>query len=273
MREGQILYTYLHLAAAPELAQELLKRGVTGVAYETIELDDGAPAAAAADVGGRRPHGHPGRRRPTSRRSAAARASSSAACPACAAAAWPSSAAASSARTRRAWPSASARKVNILDINPDTLAYLDDIYQGRVNTLYSDPLSIEESVHARRRRRRRGARRRRASAPRLVTEDDDQEDGAGLGDRRRRGRPGRLHRDLPPHHPRRPDLHRPRRHPLLRGQHAGRGRAHLDLRAQQRHPGLRRQDRRPGHRGGGRRRPCSSPKASTPTRARSRTRQ
>src|SRR5690348_2600424 len=41
MREGQILYTYLHLAAAPELAHELVKRGVTGVAYETIELDDG----------------------------------------------------------------------------------------------------------------------------------------------------------------------------------------------------------------------------------------
>ena len=36
--------------------------------------------------------------------------------------------------------------VNILDINVDTLAYIDDIYQGRVNTLYSDPLSIEESV-------------------------------------------------------------------------------------------------------------------------------
>src|SRR3954466_11029044 len=27
MREGQILYTYLHLAAAPKLAEELLKRG------------------------------------------------------------------------------------------------------------------------------------------------------------------------------------------------------------------------------------------------------
>src|SRR5207249_2591898 len=41
MREGQILYTYLHLAAAPQLTQELIKRGVIGVAYETIELDDG----------------------------------------------------------------------------------------------------------------------------------------------------------------------------------------------------------------------------------------
>jgi alanine dehydrogenase len=39
-REGQILYTYLHLAAAKPLAQELLARKVTGVAYETIELPD-----------------------------------------------------------------------------------------------------------------------------------------------------------------------------------------------------------------------------------------
>ena len=39
-REGQLLYTYLHLAASRELADELLKRKVTGVAYETIELAD-----------------------------------------------------------------------------------------------------------------------------------------------------------------------------------------------------------------------------------------
>jgi len=38
--QGQILFTYLHLAAAPDLANELLKRGVAGVAYETIELAD-----------------------------------------------------------------------------------------------------------------------------------------------------------------------------------------------------------------------------------------
>jgi alanine dehydrogenase len=40
-REGQILFTYLHLAAGKELANELLKRKVTGVAYETIQLPDG----------------------------------------------------------------------------------------------------------------------------------------------------------------------------------------------------------------------------------------
>src|SRR5262249_36068888 len=41
MREGQILYTYLHLAAAPELGNEMLKRKVDGVAYETIETAGG----------------------------------------------------------------------------------------------------------------------------------------------------------------------------------------------------------------------------------------
>jgi alanine dehydrogenase len=40
MREGQILYTYLHLAAVPELGRELVKRRVTAIAYETIELAD-----------------------------------------------------------------------------------------------------------------------------------------------------------------------------------------------------------------------------------------
>ena len=36
MREGQLLFTYLHLAPDPELTKELLKRKVTGIAYETI---------------------------------------------------------------------------------------------------------------------------------------------------------------------------------------------------------------------------------------------
>ncbi|HVO32180.1 MAG TPA: alanine dehydrogenase, partial [bacterium] len=40
LREEQILYTYLHLAPAPELTRGLLDRKVTGVAYETIQLPD-----------------------------------------------------------------------------------------------------------------------------------------------------------------------------------------------------------------------------------------
>lgn len=36
MREGQLLFTYLHLAPDAELTRQLLERKVTGVAYETI---------------------------------------------------------------------------------------------------------------------------------------------------------------------------------------------------------------------------------------------
>ena len=41
LREGQVLYTYLHLAPLPELTEGLLSRGVTAVAYETITAPDG----------------------------------------------------------------------------------------------------------------------------------------------------------------------------------------------------------------------------------------
>jgi len=41
-REGLILYTYLHLAAAPECTAALVRSKVTGIAYETIRLADGS---------------------------------------------------------------------------------------------------------------------------------------------------------------------------------------------------------------------------------------
>ena len=40
MREGQTLFTYLHLAADKRLTEELVARKVTGIAYETVELPD-----------------------------------------------------------------------------------------------------------------------------------------------------------------------------------------------------------------------------------------
>lgn len=40
MREGQTLFAYLHLAAYPGVADALLERGVTAVAYETVQLAD-----------------------------------------------------------------------------------------------------------------------------------------------------------------------------------------------------------------------------------------
>ena len=41
LRPGLILYTYLHLAPLPELTQVLLDAQVSGVAYETVQLDNG----------------------------------------------------------------------------------------------------------------------------------------------------------------------------------------------------------------------------------------
>ncbi|GAB3778664.1 alanine dehydrogenase [Nocardioides ungokensis] len=41
MREGLTLFTYLHLAADKPLTEELIKRQVTGIAYETVQLPSG----------------------------------------------------------------------------------------------------------------------------------------------------------------------------------------------------------------------------------------
>ena len=41
MREGLVLFTYLHLAADRPLTEELTKRKVTGIAYETVQLPSG----------------------------------------------------------------------------------------------------------------------------------------------------------------------------------------------------------------------------------------
>jgi alanine dehydrogenase len=43
LRKGQILFTYLHLAASRELTAALLKSGVTGIAYETIQVGNRLP--------------------------------------------------------------------------------------------------------------------------------------------------------------------------------------------------------------------------------------
>jgi alanine dehydrogenase len=145
MREGQIVYTYLHLAAAPKLGEEMLKRSVTGVAYETIELPGGKlpllqPMSAVAgrmsvqvaatylekERGGKGIllGGVPGVRRGRVVIIGGGIVGQNAARMAIGLGA----------------------QVVVLDVNTDTLAYIDDIYEGRINTLYSDPVSIEESV-------------------------------------------------------------------------------------------------------------------------------
>src|SRR4051795_5262593 len=42
LREGLVLFTYLHIAADEPLTRALVESGITAVAYETVETDDGA---------------------------------------------------------------------------------------------------------------------------------------------------------------------------------------------------------------------------------------
>ncbi len=55
LRAGQVLFTYLHLAADRRLTLELVDRGVTAIAYETVQTDAGALPLLApmSEVAGR----------------------------------------------------------------------------------------------------------------------------------------------------------------------------------------------------------------------------
>ncbi|HEY3977958.1 MAG TPA: alanine dehydrogenase [Streptosporangiaceae bacterium] len=55
MRKGQVLFTYLHLAAGRECTEALLDAGVTAIAYETVQLPDGSLPLLApmSEVAGR----------------------------------------------------------------------------------------------------------------------------------------------------------------------------------------------------------------------------
>jgi alanine dehydrogenase len=55
LRKGQVLFTYLHLAASRECTDALLRSGITAVAYETVQLPDGSLPLLApmSEVAGR----------------------------------------------------------------------------------------------------------------------------------------------------------------------------------------------------------------------------
>ncbi len=55
MRRGQVLFTYLHLAASKECTQALIDSGITAFAYETVQLPDGSLPLLApmSEVAGR----------------------------------------------------------------------------------------------------------------------------------------------------------------------------------------------------------------------------
>ena len=145
LREGQILYTYLHLAANRPLAETLLEKGVKAVAFETITDNQGnlpclRPMSQIAgrlsiqegakyieqSFGGRGIllGGVPGVERGKIVIIGGGVAGTYAA---------------------KAAVGIDAQ-VTLLDINPNKLAYIEDIFGASVNTLYSTEANIRKSL-------------------------------------------------------------------------------------------------------------------------------
>lgn len=142
MRDGQILYTYLHLAADEKLTRAMVQRGVKGVAYETVEPDHHTLPLLRpmSEIAGRLSVQEGARflERPQGGRGVLL-------------GGVPSVEKGKVAVLGGGVVGTNAAKmavglgaqVTILDVNIDRLGYLDDIFQGRVSTLYSSRANIE----------------------------------------------------------------------------------------------------------------------------------
>jgi alanine dehydrogenase len=144
-REGMILFTYLHLAAAPKLTEELLKKKVTGIAYETVQLANRSLPLLTpmSEVAGRMApqigaqfleknnggkgillSGVPGVKRGKITIIGGGVAGTNAAKVAIGLGA----------------------DVTVVELNPDRLRQLDDIFGSKITTLMSNPYNIAEAV-------------------------------------------------------------------------------------------------------------------------------
>ncbi|MBL7665866.1 MAG: alanine dehydrogenase [Bacteriovoracaceae bacterium] len=145
LRKDHILYTYLHLAADKELTVKLLESGCTGIAYETIQEDDGSlpllvPMSEVAgrmatqvgatylqkDKGGKGIllGGVPGVRRGRVTVIGSGIAGTNA--------------------IKMAM--GMGADVTAIDLSATRLAQLDDLFENRITTLYSNPVNIAEAV-------------------------------------------------------------------------------------------------------------------------------
>lgn len=145
MKENQILYTYLHLAAEPKLTKVLCERKVKAIAYETIQLDNNSLPLLTpmSEVAGRmatqigafylqKDHGGKGILMGGVTGVKPAKVTIIG-----------GGVVGTNAAKMAVGLGAS---VTILDVNTARLEYLDDIFQGRCMTLYSNAKNIEESV-------------------------------------------------------------------------------------------------------------------------------
>jgi alanine dehydrogenase len=145
LREGQVLFTYLHLAAGRELTQALADRGVLAVAYETVQDDQGrlpllAPMSEIAGrmaphVGARLQEKENGGRGVLMGGVSGVRPAKVVVL------------GAGMAGANAAWIAAGMEaEVVVIDKNLDRLRYIDQIHKGRIITLMSDQLTLEQRV-------------------------------------------------------------------------------------------------------------------------------
>ncbi len=145
LHEGQILFTYLHLAPDPEQTQALLRKKVTGIAYETVQLSDSSLPLLSpmSEVAGR-----------LSIQTGARLLESN-----CGGRGILLGGVAGEERANvvivgggYVGPNAAkmavglGANVTIVDINTKRLAYLDDIFGGRVQTLLSNSYNLANAV-------------------------------------------------------------------------------------------------------------------------------
>ena len=144
-RPGLILYTYLHLAAEPDVTKMLIDKKVTSIAYETIELPDGSLPLLTpmSEVAGRiaihvgawflhKPHGGRG----------ILLGGVPGVLPAHVVIFGPGVVGTNAAKMAVGL----GAQVTVFGRSLPKLRYLDDIFHGRVHTLVSNPLAIEEAV-------------------------------------------------------------------------------------------------------------------------------
>jgi alanine dehydrogenase len=146
-KEGQVLFTYLHLAADPGLTEFLAARKVASVAYETVQTPDGRLPLLApmSEIAGRMaPHaGANYLERPKGGRGVLMGGAPGVK---------PASVVvlgAGMAGTNAAWIAAGMEAdVTIVDKNVDRLRWVDQIQRGRIQTVMSSGLAIERLVLA-----------------------------------------------------------------------------------------------------------------------------
>ncbi|MEU4535479.1 alanine dehydrogenase [Streptosporangium sp. NPDC023825] len=144
MRPGQVLFTYLHLAAGRECTDALLDRQVTGIAYETVQVGNTLPLLAPmSEVAGRLA---PQVGAYNLMRFNGGRGVLPGGVPGVAPAKVVVIGAGVSGLNAAQIAVGMGADVTVLDLNIDRLRFVDAIYQGRLKTLVSTSYAIEKEV-------------------------------------------------------------------------------------------------------------------------------